>query len=321
MTPCEQRGFKVGDNFVVGGGPEKGQEITLQHDDGSWIPLFKRRDGSSSYYLLSEVSKVDNMTPAQEKYLNEGDIVKVIALEGTSRFQDICKLGDRLRFHRDDGTTRPWFKTELGESVCPEVSSVELATPAELMGLKVGDEVEVIGNEDEGSDSLPFGTRLILSRDDGSECPYFTMKDRTGARVIPYLKNVRKVTEEGGIMSNLPENVEVESVNYMADGVEFGDMIVTRDGERHIVDTGFSKPDSDGDFSVRGGYINTRKIEGVYRFNTKPKEVEVTIKIPREDAEKIARQTLFTASDVQDCYIESYRESVANVINKVKESL
>lgn len=77
MTPCEELGYKVGDEFVLDrcvSGAEKGQVITLFMDDGTDHPLFKadpceydNADGlPGDYFLLEWVSKVTPVTAQQQ---------------------------------------------------------------------------------------------------------------------------------------------------------------------------------------------------------------------------------------------------------------
>lgn len=77
MTPCEELGYKVGDEFVLKQdmhGVEKGQVITLFMDDGTDHPLFKadpckydNADGlPGAYFLLKWVSKVASVAAPHE---------------------------------------------------------------------------------------------------------------------------------------------------------------------------------------------------------------------------------------------------------------
>lgn len=76
MTPCEEKGYKVGDKFEVLDdidGFKKGQTLTLHRDDGTDIPLFKgendrfkHADGELGAYV-----HIDNVRPVESKPLTE----------------------------------------------------------------------------------------------------------------------------------------------------------------------------------------------------------------------------------------------------------
>lgn len=69
-TPCEELGYKVGDEFEVIGdeyGDNIGDVFILSNDDGSCTPLFKHKGGKRHGFVCIEVikplAKKDQLTP------------------------------------------------------------------------------------------------------------------------------------------------------------------------------------------------------------------------------------------------------------------
>lgn len=65
MTPCEEKGYKVGDKFIANEveAPfsfDKGEVVILTYDDGSECPRFKSEiNGRKGFAFLYEVKKVE----------------------------------------------------------------------------------------------------------------------------------------------------------------------------------------------------------------------------------------------------------------------
>lgn len=71
MTPCEEMGYKVGDEFTVlesAEGFTAGQTIELNRDDGTDMPMFK---GRNTLYTLADA------WTASGAYLDLGYVQKI----------------------------------------------------------------------------------------------------------------------------------------------------------------------------------------------------------------------------------------------------
>lgn len=67
LTPCEELGYKVGDEFIVidargddeTEGWHRGDLIRMSYDDGTGIPEFTNNRGYTRYLILDQVQKIN----------------------------------------------------------------------------------------------------------------------------------------------------------------------------------------------------------------------------------------------------------------------
>lgn len=90
MTPCENRGWKVGDRFRVTAGRsfDVGSVVELERDDGTELPKFKLISGGCNYAnakdknpgAFTHIGNVEFISKAKprNKYFNVGDVVVVV---------------------------------------------------------------------------------------------------------------------------------------------------------------------------------------------------------------------------------------------------
>lgn len=85
MTPCEEKGYKVGDKFIVNNNAEqgnhygfrKGDIVTLRKDDGSSCPNFYSDKADDDNYLyLFEVDKLPLLQPSNDTKLTIASFIK-----------------------------------------------------------------------------------------------------------------------------------------------------------------------------------------------------------------------------------------------------
>lgn len=91
MTPCEKKGYKVGDKFLVIrdqgiDGFREGDVVTLNLDDGSHSPRFwSKTEGRGWYMLLEEDVKEINKPSPEDKItvtITYGELAKIYAYMG-----------------------------------------------------------------------------------------------------------------------------------------------------------------------------------------------------------------------------------------------
>ena len=62
-TPCEERGWKMGDKFmvieIIENIAEKGDVLELLDDEGDNIPFFRDRSGDELHFHIDEVEKIE----------------------------------------------------------------------------------------------------------------------------------------------------------------------------------------------------------------------------------------------------------------------
>ena len=71
MTPCEERGWKVGDKFVLvkpTDSVEKGDRLELIRDDGTFIPQFRCSGGEDFFLYTDYVEKIEGDMVADTVY-------------------------------------------------------------------------------------------------------------------------------------------------------------------------------------------------------------------------------------------------------------
>lgn len=281
------------------------------------------------------------LTPMQEKGYKVGDIFLVTDSEHN-------RFGKTLKFIQDDGTSFPYFlDMTTGRRCCNRMASitkvdnvysvhdnepkpVKTGSPAEMRGIKEGDRVRLIGKRGSTIKVDTFcsiGDIFILERDDYSDNPYFRKEGEESAGVFcPHLVNLEKVEEsetKGETkMANRGEATLVQVTDYLDNGLEVGDVIITKDGEKKTSDNSCSGPDLDNEFSTTGGYVDADDILEVHRISYKPNKVNVSVTLSRKDAEALARSGhAFFAFEVESHYTPEFREAVASAIQSLANEL
>ena len=98
MTPCEERGWKVGDEFVVNttsdSVAEEGDVVVLIEDDGTRIPYFKCECEYETYLMMHEVDKIEE----------EGESIIADPKTGLLNWEEFPE--GTTHYHRDFG----WIK-------------------------------------------------------------------------------------------------------------------------------------------------------------------------------------------------------------------
>lgn len=111
MTPCEELGYKVGDEFIIqedSCGFVKGQTVKLYQDDGSNCPLFQ---GINSRY---------NLCDGQEgTYFNLDCVVKLVKEEKEEMQFDMSKEPWFIRYSNKEEfkLVDEWVKENYGDSL------------------------------------------------------------------------------------------------------------------------------------------------------------------------------------------------------------
>lgn len=348
VTPCSIRDYKENDYFVV---DDKGHRfhrnvLRLVGDDGTMMPRFYNVTAGRYHYTnLNSVRHVGStLTEAAKRGIAVG--TKVIGIRSSHLFSRITP-GDHLELVNDDDTTCPYFKnlTQGGQIIVAPLDNVVLPehyeepckdetfedakdeeedmteeqTPAQKMGLKVGDKAVMIRRED----GIPEGTVVTLVRDDDSDCPYFEYTDDRGRRRTdcPWLSNMKK-QEATSAEKLLGASQEIP----VGGPIENGDLIIMKTGDVEVADAPMSGPDGDDEYSVARGYVKVSAIASIIRLGSvepfeEPK-VEVTIRLDAKDAEKIRRSgTLLEAQEVSDNYSDEFRKAVASLGKLTSQAL
>lgn len=105
-----------------------------------------------------------------------------------------------------------WFDYEwvtFEDVIKIEDDPSENKSPAEQLGYEVGDEFEIVSRKGIGfSDDWEIGDHVILIEDDGSDCPYFEIKDKPDVDYqqqyvsLAALSKVSNATKESAIVVN-----------------------------------------------------------------------------------------------------------------------
>lgn len=343
-SPCERRGFNVGDYFVVkdisGACFPYGSLVKLVDDDGTTIPLFREEGGPTEKFLVvdSDVSHVGSYpTPAARAGIGKDMTVYV---KSKRPLTIGAEVGDEIKLHHDDQTSNPLFTNiTKGKACIVNVSDVSLSpvseekndelfedkpheeedimtnypdTPAGRMKLREGDEVRMINREDE----LEVGHILTLENDDDSSCPFFKRRIKDGGGTFcPWLENVEKVGGE-------QEEIVNQHVAVTVGGpVKRNDVIFRKDGDVTTADRDQDEPDIDDEYSTQGGYTGVSEIHSIVRFLTpKVRKTEITIEVSEETAKRLRRTgDVLNVSDIRNVSPD-FCESVVEVVRAVASS-
>lgn len=181
-TPCEERGWKVGDLFKVSADTtcfKEGDIVELREDDGDLAPLFVSvvDDGESHYVNIKDIIPVKDTPCTRSGYL-EGD---QFIITNDHHFTK----GSAIELEEDDGTTQPLFRLISGECVWNNAkhdkpgayefltnvrktgNKSKIKTPCESEGMHVGDLFEIT----DSNRLFTQGSIVELDKDDGDDAP------------------------------------------------------------------------------------------------------------------------------------------------------
>lgn len=344
MTPAMRAGIAPGVECTFYGDHhalKPGDVVVIHQDDGSNCPFFRRV--SDGLVTCSWIKSEDHMILAPnvdhpiDSYLmvtedmrpmfSEGSIVKKVShmqyklISGFCGYNNMSDGSAGAFLSERDNRLRPLLDSEVQQVLELEKSAEGFEnanheeeedmfndqTPAQRAGLTVGDRVEVIDGS-HGDEDL-VGKRMVLSRDDGSSCPYF--EEDNGNVQTPWLSNVRKVDD-------LDEDLSKHSdrVIRVGDPVRIGDILIDVNGDTRTADANRG-PDGDDEYSVEGGYIHVDRVITIVR--PEPKNVDLTIEVSERAKNTLSRSGgLLVKSEIDDCYSDDFREAIVEVVHAIR---
>lgn len=176
----------------------RGQSITFKREgkiltgivEDAGTGIWGVRMADRKYYAVSEGSLVAQ-TPATKAGLQYGDIVVVgCGVKCPHSFN----VGEEATFERDDHSDSPLFKQD-GQTQYLDLSEITIGrkpqdnrTPAEKMGLAVGDEVTI-----KNASSRNLRGRIFFHYDDSTRIPRF--RDEFGNQHYVHLEDVTKAPQ------------------------------------------------------------------------------------------------------------------------------
>lgn len=169
-TPAQLKGLTVGDEVrITTHSRGFSGKVFFHYDDHTSIPQFRDEHGNRHFVTLNDVEKVERPAPKPELF-KRGDIVSA-EVRGTRIVGVVDAVGDLLLGIKKgiDGK---------GSYEAPLKTSAKQATPAERVGLKIGDVVTVNSRDNLRHDFI-LGAVAFFNHDDTTSQPRFIQNGET----------------------------------------------------------------------------------------------------------------------------------------------